>query len=664
MLPNYMERIGRLGKGFWAAGLGTVLSAAASAGELPALSEDLYLDEVPIVLSATRLAQSIDDAGAAITVITREMILASGARDIPDLFRLVPGFVVGWANNDRVGASEHGLTSSFVRRMQVLVDGRSVYTPQFGGVPWAELPLAMEDIQRIEVVRGPDAASYGSSAFFGVVNIITRHAAEDAGWRATLRAGNDDVADGFLSYGGGGGALAWRTSFEYRQDHGQEGFVDERKLGLATLRADYQFDVANALSFQAGYNEGPRLRGTVNPDIPPRDQNNSEQFVQLRWEHQGQDGSSYWLQASRSQYYADQNIRYVFNALPGAPTVEPDSDIRVTRSDLEFEYTWRPFQELRLVAGAAARLDEVYGPLFFATPATLDNSDYRVFSSAEWRLSPRWLINLGAMLEDYELTGTSLAPRAAVSYRLLPEHTVRFGVSRATRVPVLYEEQGNMSFVAPDGTVNQATLASGGLNAETIDSVELGYLGHYLDGRLDVDTRLFYEEVAGVIAAERLDLPADYNGFAWNYSGNDDATLHGAELQLDYKLGPRHFYRLAYGYTEIDSRDLYQPLSYTTPQHNLSLLAAFPLPGGFDASAAWYYMSDRLFLPDIDAGLGGDILPDMRRLDLRVAHPFKAGKASGEVAVTVQNALSPYNEFQFESEFDTRAWLELRVNLP
>ena len=126
------------------------------------LSERDYLSlKLPPVLTGSRLKQKRANVPASVTVIDRQMIEASGARDIPSVLRLVPGIIVGH-NGDRIGVSYHGSTDYFSRRFQVLVDGRSVYTPTVGGMEWYEFPVALEDIERIEVIRGPNGATYGS----------------------------------------------------------------------------------------------------------------------------------------------------------------------------------------------------------------------------------------------------------------------------------------------------------------------------------------------------------------------------------------------------------------------------------------------------------------------------------------------------------------------
>jgi len=164
-----------------------------------AQAAELFFEDIPIVLTASRIAQSPLDAPVAVSVIDREMIRASGFTEIHDLLRLVPGFLVAdWPEGSPVVA-RHGLGDAYDRRIKVMVDGRTVNRPLSGDTAWLDLPVRVDDIERVEVVRGANGAAYGVNAFDGVINIITRSpATEDGGsrlpgerprrWRARLAA--------------------------------------------------------------------------------------------------------------------------------------------------------------------------------------------------------------------------------------------------------------------------------------------------------------------------------------------------------------------------------------------------------------------------------------------------------------------------------------------
>lgn len=172
---------------------------------------------MPIVLSSNRLEQSISDAAVSISVIDRETIVASGARNIPEILRLVPGMQVGYSGNEfgsepQYVVAYHGQSDEYSKQMQVLIDGRSIYEPFFGGINWKSIPVNINDIERIEVSRGPNVATYGSNSFQAAINIITRTAAEDQGAFIQSNIGNNDIADLTYRYGGNNGNLDYRAT--------------------------------------------------------------------------------------------------------------------------------------------------------------------------------------------------------------------------------------------------------------------------------------------------------------------------------------------------------------------------------------------------------------------------------------------------------------------
>ena len=153
-------------------------------------------DDIPVALTAARLKQPRAEVPASITVIEAKQIEAWGVRTIPDLMRFVPGMFVGHGDDQNNRAvAYHASSPNIMRRMQVLVDGRSVFKAAIAQIIWDDIPVAMEDIQRVEVVRGPNAASYGANAFLGVINIVTKHAADTQGTTLRFRKGNQGVED-------------------------------------------------------------------------------------------------------------------------------------------------------------------------------------------------------------------------------------------------------------------------------------------------------------------------------------------------------------------------------------------------------------------------------------------------------------------------------------
>ncbi|MGB2129914.1 MAG: TonB-dependent receptor plug domain-containing protein, partial [Marinobacterium sp.] len=156
------------------------------------LSEQDFLTDIPEITAATRAPQKLTESPASISVIDSEMIAASGARNIPDLLRLVPGFQTAHVSANKFATTYHGVSDNFPRRLEVMVDGRSVYVPLLGAVDWTSLGLNLDDIARIEVIRGSNVPTQGANAFLGSINIITREPAAESGGYITLGKGSLD----------------------------------------------------------------------------------------------------------------------------------------------------------------------------------------------------------------------------------------------------------------------------------------------------------------------------------------------------------------------------------------------------------------------------------------------------------------------------------------
>ena len=269
-----------------------------------ALSEQAYLQDLPVVLSASRLSQTLSEAPNAVTVIDRQMIKASGFRTITDLFRLVPGMYVGNAGANTPIVSLNGVSDQYSRRMQVLVDGRSVYLPPLGGVDWLDLPLLIDDIERIEVVRGPAAASHGSNSFYGVINIITRDAASMKAQTITANKGEMGVSDVSAHLGKAGEAFDYRLSFGYRSDDGDNPKIlnDTSANRLLNLRTSFRPDIENSIEFQLGLNEGVYGLGTAGrPEDAFRNAVTNNDFQQLGWVHNWSNRDESKLTYNRTQ---------------------------------------------------------------------------------------------------------------------------------------------------------------------------------------------------------------------------------------------------------------------------------------------------------------------------------------------------------------------------
>jgi iron complex outermembrane receptor protein len=611
-------------------------------GDPPLLSEEEFTGKLPVVLSASRLPQPLAEAPAAVTVLDRALIEASGARNLAELFRLVPGFVVGMESGHRHVVSYHGFADQFSRRLQVLIDGRSVYLPSFGGVSWSDLQLALDDIERIEVIRGPNAASYGANAFLATINITTRHAASVPGGFMRANVGSDDIRDGVLRAAGGEGNVFYRLTAAAQQDSGYPQRHDRRETAFLNGRFDWQAGRRDELEYQFGYSEGPRGRGAAGDAVnPPHDQEITSRFQQLRWRHRLEGGGEWSVQFYYNHHESDEQILTdPINVPPfGLLRIPVNYDVRSDRTQLEFQHIV-PWERWRLVWGAGIREDQVTWPGFLGVSDAVKNSHNWVFLNLEWRILDQWLLHAGLMAEHHDITGSDTSPRVAMTYEFTRGHTLRAGYSVATRTPTLIEEQSFARFcIIPGcGLFNQTFSSDGNLVAERIRSTELGYLARLATG-VTFDVRVFSDRLTRLIGTYDDAYPADLvDGEAINFRNSGEATVIGSEFQVQWRPLPQTRVVAGYANVQIKSGDNDELYSESAPRNSLSLLAMQDFAGAFQASAAYYYQDRMQFLD-------GDQLNALRRLDLRLAWRFRLADARSQLALVLQNVLGEQDSY-------------------
>jgi len=628
--------------------LGGVLAYAQQARA--AITETAFLEDMPVVLSASRLSQSVNEAPAAVTVIDQDMIRASGFRDIPDLFRLVPGFTVAYTRDNTWGVSYHGLGDAFSRRMQVLIDGRSVYTPGFGEVPWASLPISIEDIERIEVVRGPNSASYGSNAFLGVINIITKTAAQAAGSHLSVQAGTRGNSGALFRYGNGTDDLHYRlTVSDQRRDRfdHQAEKTDTRQMDL---RVDYQLSATDELNTTFALSRGDWRQGVAGDSTDPvRGIDVGSEHFQTRFRRVIDAENEWSLQFYHiRQRKADEYL--VPTPLGGVPV---NLGYMQWRDDLEFQRISRLSDSLRVVWGSEARREGVTAPGYFYNQGTQTGTLFRLFGNAEWRLAPAWIVNAGALAEHHYLSGFDLSPRLALNFLPSADHALRASISRAYRSPTFFEESGDQRFYTLSGTLIRHIFApSAGLQAEQIVSRELGYVGHIRPLQLQIDVRLFHDSLTRLIGDRDI---GPLGAKLFQYANLLQATIRGGDTQLRWT--PRRWFDLilSYAWVKIDSPDV--DVAASTPRNNFSALGVFRLDRGWEASVGVYKQDYMYWLGD------GDYTRAYTRVDARVAKRWELRGRQVELALVGQNlGGQPYQEFRVDNLFGRRAYLSLTLD--
>lgn len=637
------------------AGLVGSLSCLAAVCGAPAqeLSEHEFLAEFPTVLSASRLRQNASETPQAVTVIDQAMIRASGAREFAELFRLVPGFTVSYVTYVKglqPIVSYHGLGREFFSRLQVLIDGRSINNATLGGVDWSEIPFTPDDVDRIEVVRGPSNATQGIGAFLATINFITKHSLQERGAEAVVAAGNDGIRDATARFGGGFGQFDFRLVAGHRGDDGFSGVADDRRRNFLTVRSDWQFSAADNLMLQAGGTDGDNEVSFRGINDPQRSVDLRTSYAQAKWDHSFDADEGMYVQL----YYYRFRLSDVFLPVqPQTPSPSPitiDGGSMVRRTDLELQQNFSAGPNLRWVWGASAREDQTEVPLLFADIRPLHIE--RLFGHLEWRVAEQWLLNAGAMIENNSINGTDVAPQLALNWQFAAEQTVRFTLSRALRTPTAIENNGQFG-VGPPGTPRFGP--AGDLDNETILSREISYVGEWPERHVSLDLKLFDDDVRDLIdlIGTRSDSAAE--AFPKNAVNGDSARERGIEGQFTWRPTADDMVSASATFIDIASADNLDRYSTSAPRTTLHLLASHRFADVWDASvnahrqsafqAAGYSEPQRAFT----------------RVDLRLARLFELGRGDGEVAASVENLFdNHYTEYRQDDIAERRVWLTLR----
>lgn len=298
--------------------------------ELAWEEESVLGEELPMVLTAARLKQPKAEVPASVTIITAEQIKLWGARTLPELMKFVPGMFVGHADNDNnASVTYHTSNPNLMRRLQVLINGRSVYKSAIATVVWDDIGLALEDIDRIEVTRGPNAALYGANSYLGVINILTKHPEDSLESQVSWRKGNEGIQDVYFRHGVTFDSTSLRISGSVKADEGFDGegatgsdsLRDGRKHGAINTYLNHQWDDSSSLQFEAGYKSGKTEMRQIDFDQQPPDKTTTNGYLYGRWkkefsaEHQSH-LQGYWQKEERDQ---DKSVC--------APTLSMDEEL-------------------------------------------------------------------------------------------------------------------------------------------------------------------------------------------------------------------------------------------------------------------------------------------------------------------------------------------------
>lgn len=513
------------------------------------------------VTSASKKAQKLAEAPAAIFVITAEDIRRGGFSCLPEALRLVPGLYVAKVSAHWWTISARGFSDYLNNKMLVLIDGRSVYTRLFGGVFWELQDIPLDDVDRIEVIRGPGGTLWGSNSVNGVINIITKPADATQGASGTVFAGSGEGYGANVQYGG---RIGERTAFRIsgRATYLEPGVsasggdaYDFSNLSQGAIRMDSRISRRDDLSFQSGMYEGrqqtelPTLTTAgASPARVRRALVVRGGYLLTRWNRSFSERSNGNLLA-----YCDWIDR-----TSGA------NEARTT-CRLEFQHDVRLRMRHSVIWGATLETsaDSLYESFAFrGVPAHQRTGSASVFAQYEFEIIPdRLRVITGSKFEHNSYTGFEVQPQIRAVWTPSQSHVVWAAVSRAVRLPARFQNSEEYVFTAVPGAVPTflTAAANPGLAAETLRAYELGY--RFSPVRiLSVDTALFYNHYEGLInlnlvnplsvsGPPRIHTNPSYVEIPVPWQNLGPGQTHGLELYANFQ--PVDRWLLAAGVTEL-----------------------------------------------------------------------------------------------------------------
>jgi iron complex outermembrane recepter protein len=627
------------------------LSAAVAAGcaaqpSSPDLTQSSLEDLLNIeVTSVSKKEQRLSAAAAAVYVITRDDIRRSGLTSIPELLRLVPGLNVARIDANKWAVSARGNNSRFANKLLVLVDGRSVYTPLFAGVYWDVQDVVLEDVERIEVIRGPGATVWGANAVNGVINIITRQAKETEGGLVVAGGGTEERGFGTFRFGGKAGEEGHYRFYGKYFDRG--GLLDAQGREAAdrwrALRGGFRADWAakkDSFTVQGDIYQGYFGQTSVMPTLQPPYQRVSTEEIDAaggnllgRWSRVISEKSDLSLQV-----YYDQTKRVE------ATTGE-------SRRTLDFDFQHRY---------ATGRHEMVWGLGYRRISDALTDSFFISFKPGRetYRLASAFVqdeisllndglkLTLGSKFEHNSYTGFNAQPNARLAWTPRPQHTLWAAVSRAVRTPSRAERSARLNVaVLPGpqpGVPNVLSLiGSRDFKPEELLAQEVGYRVQP-HGRVSFDFAAFSNRYRGLLSVSPgqpyLEMtPTSAQVTVPFYAGNGlRARSYGGEVSANVKASDRWRLSAWYAFLRTNSQSpgsdagAREPVTGGSPNHQAQVRSYLQLPRGFEFDSSLSYVGP----------VRAMAIPGYLRLDARIG--WRVAEAV-ELSVGAQNLLDPHH---------------------
>ena len=594
------------------------------------------------VTSVSKREQKLSQAAAAIFVITQEDIRRSGATNIPDLLRMVPGLEVAQIDASTWAISSRGFNSSSANKMLVLVDGRSVYSPLFSGVFWDSQDMILEDIERIEVIRGPGATIWGANAVNGVINIINKNSADTQG--GVLSAGGGNLLRGFgeVRQGGKIGASAsYRVFGKYFNSAHFAALPgdtanDQWQSGRAGFRVDWKSSPRDALLLEAEMYSGLTHQTTT------RLVSFSAPLMRTFFDKTSEAGGDALICWTRALSNAsDLSLQVSFDRTSRSSAIFGENR---NTFDVDFQHHFLPGPRQEFVWGLSYRYtSDGFGSRFgiFLDSTPLGLSTYSAFVQDQFTLvADRLFVTLGSKFEHNAFTGFEYQPSARVLWAVNRRQAIWGAISRAVRTPARTDRSVELDlrgFTGPGGLAEIVEVSGNPkFRSEDVLAYELGYRLS-LSERISFDLASFYNRYQNLRTSEQgtpffeTAPPPQHLVIPISFANKAHGRTYGTEISINWQVAKS--WRLSPGYSlfyeelapDPSSTDSSVGRTGSDPRNQFQLRSALGPIHGLELNSAFYFVGK---LPD-------QSVPSYSRFDSQLAWHAKPWL---DLSLVVQNA--------------------------
>lgn len=611
--------------------LSSMSTGAAASEDLTEMSlEELMNVEVT---SVSKKTQKKTDTAAAITVITAEDIRRGGFTVIPEALRMVPGVDVGRVDAHRWSISIRGDSGLFANKLLVLIDGRSVYTPAFGGTYWDVQDYPIEDVERIEVIRGPGGTVWGANAVNGVINIITKRSKDTQGALVSAYGGSHER--GLTARYGGRFGEASRTHYrfygrafrvdDFDLDQNGDG-NDEWRQGRFGFRVDSELSDRDTLRISGDFYAEDNEEGTLvdSNTLAHRDVNYKQHGgnILLNLDRKLEAGGKLRAKA----YYAADKRQFLLEESRHTVDIELQHDFVVGQDMALGRLT---VDQVAVSWGTNYRLSTSHTNMDpIGIQISFDPNDEEVHLVSGFGqvqadfLDGRFSLIVGSKLGYYSWSGFEIQPSGRFIFRPKEGHAIWGAVSRAVRTPTQAERDLSLTLPAiPPSPAQIVLLGDRGARSEELLAFELGYR-FFARERFNAEIALFWNEYEDRSSFRRVALPPPTVDA--KFVNELELTARGVEVEVN--LLPTDWWRLrmAYTYLNIDADPdpsattiSFGKIKQQNPVHQVNLQSVFELPMGFEFDTSVYFVDG---LPGVRPTLEADNVEQYVRLDLRIGY--------------------------------------------